>query len=167
MGAGVYGAEGSGVAGVGRGSGTCLCGRAFGRRVCGAVPWLDSWAVVGAGLRLGLCRRRLAGSSLAAACGWCFGLWSWVACGARAWAYLRVYGAEGLLRSGACCRCISGAGHGSPLGRDRCGRVVFWLVWLRRPFGWTFLSGALWRAGPRWCRNARSPCGVVGLRSVW
>ena len=46
--------------------------------------------------------------------GWCMGLWSWVACGARAPARLRVYCAEGLPGSGACCRRIRGARHGSP-----------------------------------------------------
>ena len=43
---------------------------------------------------------------------------------------------------------------------DRCGCVVLWLLSLRRPFGCTFLSRALWCAGLRWCRNARSPWGV-------
>ena len=33
-------------------------------------------------------------------------------------------------------------------------------------FGCTFLPGALLRAGPRWCRSARSPCGFGGLRPV-
>ena len=50
---------------------------------------------------------------------------------------------------------------------DRCGCVVLQLVSLRRSFGCRFLPGALWRAGPRWRLNARSPCGVGGLRPVW
>ena len=45
---------------------------------------------------------------------------------------------------------------------DRFCCVVLWLVPLRRPFGCTFLSGALWRAGPGWCRRARSSCCVGG-----
>ena len=48
-----------------------------------------------------------------------------------------------------------------------CGRVVFCWLSLRRPFGRTLLSGALWRAGPRWCRIARSPRGVGRVLLVW
>ena len=50
---------------------------------------------------------------------------------------------------------------------DPCGRVVLWLVSLCRPFGRTLLSGALWRAGPRWCRSVRSLRGVGGVLYVW
>ena len=120
VGVGVYGAEellGPGAGGVYRGSGTCLCGRAFGRSVCGALRRPDWWAVVWVGLRAGLCCRCLTSCRRLVACGrvgWCMGLWSWVACEARAWACLLVYGAEGLPGSGACCRRICGAGHGSP-----------------------------------------------------
>ena len=107
--------EGPGVGGVGRGSGTCLWGGAFGRRVCGALCLPDWWAVVWAWLPLGLCRCRLATAS--GPVGWCLGLWSWVACGARAWAHLRVYPSKGLFGSGACYRHICGAGHGPPPSR--------------------------------------------------
>ena len=48
-----------------------------------------------------------------------------------------------------------------------CGRVVLCWLSLRHPFGRTLLSGALWRAGPRWCRIARSPRGVGGVLLVW
>ena len=44
--------------------------------------------------------------------------------------------------------------------------MLCWLS-LRRPFGRTLLSGALWRAGPRWCRIARSSRGVGGVLLVW
>ena len=48
-----------------------------------------------------------------------------------------------------------------------CGRVVLCWLSLRRPFGRTLLSGALWCAGPRWCRIACSPRGVGGVLLVW
>ena len=153
---GAHGAEGSlgpGAGGVGWGSGTYLCRRAVGRCVCGAPGWLDMRAVVRVGLGVGPCQ----GCWLVAACGrvgWCLGLWTRVAGGAQALARLWGHGAEGLLGPPACgCR-IRVAGHVSPPGRwslvlpDCCGCVVLRLVSLRRPFGCTFLPGALWRAGP-------------------
>ena len=50
---------------------------------------------------------------------------------------------------------------------DPCGRVVLCWLPLRRPFGRTLLSGALWCAGPRWCQITRSPRGVGGALLVW
>ena len=50
---------------------------------------------------------------------------------------------------------------------DPFGRVVLWLVLLCRPFGRRLLLGALWRAGPQWGGNLRSPRGVRGVLSVW
>ena len=47
-----------------------------------------------------------------------------------------------------------------------CGRVVLCWLSLRCPFGRRLLSGALWCAGPRWCRIACSPRGVGGLLVV-
>ena len=50
---------------------------------------------------------------------------------------------------------------------DCFGCVVLRLVLLRRPFGCTFLLGALWRAGPQLARKRVGPCGSGGLRSEW
>ena len=105
--------------------------------------------------------------------GSCLRLWTLVPGRARAWAHLWAHGAEGVLGPGACCCRIRVGGHVFTPGRgclvlpDRCGCVVLRLVSLRRPFGCMFLAGALWRASPRWCRSARSPCRFGRLRPVW
>ena len=49
---------------------------------------------------------------------------------------------------------------------DPCGRVVLRWLSLCCSFGSTLLSGALWRAGPRWCRSVRSPCHIGGALLV-
>ena len=66
-----------------------------------------------------------------------------------------------------------GPGRASLLAGDArcprlpCGRVVLCWSSLRRPFGRTLLSGALWCASPSWCRTACSPRGVGGVLLVW
>ena len=48
-----------------------------------------------------------------------------------------------------------------------CGRLLLCWLSLRSPFERTLLSGALWRAGPRWCRIACISRGIGGVLLVW
>ena len=105
--------------------------------MCGVLCRWDWRAAVRLGLPAGGCRGRW----LVAASGRAGWLWTWVACGARAWACLQAYGAEGVLGSGAArldarsCRGLCGVpapdGAGTPVVRVAslaCGWCAEWTV---------------------------------------
>ena len=89
-------------------------------------------AVAWAGLRVGLCRRCLAGRRLAAACGrarWCLGLWSRVGFRARGWAHLPECVARGLFGLVPTAAVFMGLGTTPlPAGDARCSRIAL-AVW--------------------------------------